>query len=149
MAEPGCCSAVPRAVTNTGDRGCRPCSRLTLRQDEVGHVVRFDNRDLVADHARCDRYFRSFAPIFFISTTIAFITPRPLCFAFASQEACNLTRCLVRATHSHQETQGSADSVFAVSDGFGAGRHRRQEFQHPALHGDARDQRRPGPASRR
>ena len=26
----------------------------------------------------------------------------------------------MRATHSHQETQGSADSVFAVSDGFGA-----------------------------
>ena len=38
---------------------------------------------------------------------------------------------------------------FAVCDGFGARRHRREEIQHPALFGDARDQRRRGPASRR
>ena len=38
---------------------------------------------------------------------------------------------------------------FAVCDGFGAVRHRREEIQHPALLMDVRDQRRPGPASRR
>ena len=43
--------------------------------------------------------------------SIAFITPRPLWFAFASRASYNLTRCLMRATHSHQETQVSADSV--------------------------------------
>ena len=54
-AEPGCCSVVPRAVTNTGDRGYRPNpgnargSRSSLRPATGrGHVVRFDNRDLVA-----------------------------------------------------------------------------------------------------
>ena len=31
---------------------------------------------------------------------------------------------------------------FAVCDGFGAVWHRREEIQHPALHGDARDQQR-------
>ena len=55
-------------------------------------------------HARCDRCFWAFAAHFFFSTT-------PLWFAFASQASCNLVRCLPRATHSHQETQGSADSV--------------------------------------
>ena len=86
--------------------------RPALRQDEVGHVVRFDNRDLVAHggHPRQVRQaFLGFRSTFFFSTTsIAFITPRPLWFAFASHASYNLTRCLMRATHSNQETQRSA-----------------------------------------
>ena len=101
-------------------------------------------------HARCDQHFLDFrCPFFFSTTSIVFITPRPLWFAFASHASCNLTRCLMRATHSHQETQRVGRQRSAVCDGFGAVRHRLEEIQHPALHRDARDQRRPGPASRR
>ena len=124
--------------------------RPALRQDEVGqNVVRFDNRDLVAHGEHPSQVGPVFSGLSRPTTSIAFITPRPLSFAFASHDSFNFTRCLMRATHSHQETQGSPETVFAVSDGFGAVRHRREEIQHPALHGDARDQRRPGPASRR
>ena len=111
-------------------RGRRPA----LRQDEVGHVARLDNRDLVA-HGGHPRQVRPVfsglsRPFFFSPTSIAFITPRPLWFDFASHASCNLTRRLMSSTHSHQETQGSPDSVFAVCDGFGAVRHRREEIQH-------------------
>ena len=69
-------------------------------------------------HAKCDRYFLAFAAYFFFSTTsIAFNTLRLVWFAFASYASCNLVRFLVRATHSHQETQGSADSVSRCATG--------------------------------
>ena len=119
-----------RAVTNTGDRGCRlftgnaggsrSSSRPTIgrgrpccpfRQPRPGRARRSSTPGATS-------IFWTFAAHFLFSTTsIAFITPRPLWFAFASHASCNLTRCLMRATHSHQETQGSADSVSRCATG--------------------------------
>ena len=119
MPAPGCCSAVLLAVTNTGDRGYRPYAGNARGSRSSSHPATRRGLLSVSTTATWSRttpgatcIFRTFAPIFFISTTtIAFITPRPLWFAFASQASCNLTSCLMRPTHSHQETQGSADSV--------------------------------------
>ena len=135
---------MPRAVTNTGDRGYGRFlvshevrnRRPALRQDDV---VRFDNRDLVVHggHPRQVRpVFRGFrGPFFFSTTCIAFITQRPLWFAFASHASCKLTRCLMRATQ-QQKTLGSADCVSRCATcSAPSGPGGKREIQHPALHG--------------
>ena len=103
-------------------------------------------------------------------------TPRVTAFVFAPKKPCNrpqidvvwsawsdqllnsrdgsrrgiLRTACTTLQHSHQETQGSADSVFAVCDGFGVVPAQAARVPTPrAPCGDARDQRRPGPASRR
>ena len=136
MLEPGCCSAVHRAGTNTDDRGHRlvtdnargsrsssrpaterrqPC--CPFPQQQPGRARQSSTQGATGTSGLSRPIFSS--------------PPRPsrsahrdlLWFAFASHASCNLTRCLIRATHSHQETQGSADM--------------REEIQHPALHGVA------------
>ena len=105
----------------------------------------FDNRDLVA-HGGHPRWVRLvilgfLGPFFFSTTSIVFITPRPLSFAFASHASCNLTICLMMATHSHQEDTRADRQRFAVCDGFGARRHRLEERTNtPRSMGDERDQ---------
>ena len=156
--KPGCCSAVHRVGTNTDDRGYQPSTENAqgsrcpaLRQNEVGHDVRFLNRNLVA-HSSHPRQVRpvllGLRSFFFSVTLIGFSTPRPLWFAFASRASCILTRCLIWATHSHQEMQGSADSVSRCATGSAPCGTGGKRSNTPAFHGDAWDQRRRGPASR-
>ena len=125
-------------VTNTGDRGYRPragnaqSSRSSSRPATGRGLPRCPFRQPRPGSAR-----RSSTPgasgIFWLSQHIFSSPPRssrsshrdPATLVVRLRVACllqfdNLTRCLLRATHSHRETQGSPDSVFAVCDGFGA-----------------------------
>ena len=80
----------------------------------------------VVIHARCDQHFWASAAVFFFTTTsVAFTTPRPLSFAFASQASCNLTGDAFAPGDTRIGRQR-----FAVCTGFGGVRHRREGIQH-------------------
>ena len=88
--EPGCCSAVPLAVTNTEVADLIlvthevPDRRPALRQDEVAMLFVSATATwsrMAVIHAGCDLYFWAFAAhVSFSTTSIAFVTPRPLWF---------------------------------------------------------------------
>ena len=87
--------------------GVPPCDRTRSVMLSVSTTATCSSTAVT--HARCDRYFWAFAPVLLLHHDHR--VHRAATSVVRLRVAGFLVRCLTRATRSHQETQGSADSV--------------------------------------